>query len=60
VAAVDRFLATAPDGPLIEPPDRVVFLYRGDATDVGIATDLIGMRREDPMRRGPGTDHFYY
>lgn len=59
-AVVDRFLATAPAGPLVEPPDRVVFLYRGDATDVGIATDLIGMRREDPMRRVPGTDLFYY
>jgi enterochelin esterase-like enzyme/outer membrane protein assembly factor BamB len=59
-AVVDRFLAAAPEGPLLEPPDRVVFLYRGEATDVGIATDLIGMRREDPMRRVPGTDLFYY
>jgi enterochelin esterase-like enzyme len=59
-AAVDRFLSSAPGGPLVEPPDRVVFLYRGDADDVGIATDLIGMRREDPMRRVAGTDLFYY
>ena len=59
-AVVDRFLAAAAGGPLVEPPDRVVFLYRGEATDVGIATDLIGMRREDPMRRVPGTDLFYY
>jgi enterochelin esterase-like enzyme/outer membrane protein assembly factor BamB len=59
-ALVDRFLAAAADGPLVEPPDRVVFLYRGEAADVGIATDLIGMRREDPMRRVPGTDLFYY
>ena len=59
-ALVDRLLAAAPGGPLVEPPDRVVFLYRGDATDVGIATDLIGMRREDPMRRVPDTDLFYY
>jgi enterochelin esterase-like enzyme/outer membrane protein assembly factor BamB len=59
-AVVDRFLSQAAQGPLIEPPDRVVFLYRGEATDVGIATDLIGMRREDPMRRVPGTDLFFY
>lgn len=59
-AAVERFLAAAPGGPLIEPPDRVVFLYRGDSADVGIATDLIGTRREDPMRRVPGTDLFFY
>lgn len=59
-AAVDRLLSAAPGGPLIEPPDRVVFLYRGEANDVGIATDLIGTRREDPMRRVPGTDLFFY
>lgn len=59
-AVVDRFLAGAPEGPLIDPPDRVVFLYRGEATDLGIATDLIGIRREDPMRRVPGTDLFFY
>jgi enterochelin esterase-like enzyme/outer membrane protein assembly factor BamB len=59
-AAVDRFLAGVGDGPLIDPPDRVVFLYRGDAKDVGIATDLIGIRREDPMPRVPGTDLFFY
>ncbi|HUG55209.1 MAG TPA: PQQ-binding-like beta-propeller repeat protein [Vicinamibacteria bacterium] len=59
-AVVDRFLATVPGGPLVEWPDHVVFLYRGEAADVGIATDLIGMRREDPMRRVPGTDLFYY
>lgn len=59
-AAVERLLATAPDGPLFEAPDHVVFLYRGDASDVGIVTDLIGARREDPMRRVPGTDLFFY
>lgn len=60
VAAVDRFLASVKDGPLVDPPDRVVFLYRGEAKDVGITTDLIGVRREDPLQRVPGTDLFYY
>ena len=59
-AAVDRFLASVKDGPLIDPPDRVVFLYRGAAKDIGIATDLIGVRREDPLQRVPGTDLFFY
>jgi hypothetical protein len=38
----------------------VVFLYRGPVKDVGIAGDLLGIRREDPMIRVPGTDLFYY
>jgi enterochelin esterase-like enzyme len=58
-AVVDRLLARAPTGPLVES-DRVVFLYRGDASDVGIVGDPVGQRREDPMRRVPGTDLFFY
>jgi enterochelin esterase-like enzyme len=58
--AVDRFLASIPPGPLVEAPDRVVFLYRGAATDAGIAGDLTGERREDPMWRAAGTDLFWY
>jgi enterochelin esterase-like enzyme/outer membrane protein assembly factor BamB len=57
---VDRFLAENARLPLVEWPDRALFLYRGEATDVGIAGDLIGERREDPMRRVPGTDLFWY
>ncbi len=60
VAAVDRFLASLPPGPLVEWPDRVAFLYRGKANDVGIAGDMIGDRREDPMSRVEGTDLFWY
>jgi enterochelin esterase-like enzyme/outer membrane protein assembly factor BamB len=59
-AAVDRFLARVGDGPLVDPPDRVVFLYRGPVKDVGLAGDLLGIRREDPLVRVPGTDLFYY
>ncbi len=36
------------------------FVYRGEATDVGIVGDMIGYRREDPMTHVPGTDLFYY
>jgi enterochelin esterase-like enzyme/outer membrane protein assembly factor BamB len=59
-ATVDRFLASLPAGPLVEWPDRVAFLYRGQANDVGIAGDMIGDRREDPMARIGGTDLFWY
>ena len=59
-AAVDRFLASIPQGPLVEWPDRVVFLYRGAAADVGIGGDMIGDRSEDPMWRVSGTDLFWY
>ena len=59
-AAVDRFLSSLPPGPLVEWPDRVVFLYRGEAADVGIAGDMNGDRREDPMWRASGTDLFWY
>ncbi len=59
-AAVDQFMTSIPSFPLIEWPDQVHFLYRGDAADMGIAGDMIGARREDPMQRVPGTDLFYY
>jgi enterochelin esterase-like enzyme/outer membrane protein assembly factor BamB len=59
-AVVDRFLASLPSVPLVEWPDRVVFLYRGPGEDMAIAGDLIGERREDPMQRVPGTDLFWY
>jgi enterochelin esterase-like enzyme len=58
--AVDRLLASIPPGPLVEWPDRVVFLYRGAAQDAGFAGDMNGDRREDPMWRVPGTDLFWY
>lgn len=59
-AAVDAFLAGLPPGPIVDPPDRVLFLYRGEVKDVGLVSDLIGFRREDPLQRVPGTDLFFY
>jgi outer membrane protein assembly factor BamB/enterochelin esterase-like enzyme len=58
--ALSAFLAALPPGPLVEWPDRVVFLYRGPASDVAIAGDMNGDRREDPMWRVEGTDLFWY
>jgi outer membrane protein assembly factor BamB/enterochelin esterase-like enzyme len=59
-AAVDQFMATIHSYPYVEWPNTVHFLYRGTADDMGIAGDMIGIRREDPMLRVPGTDLFYY
>lgn len=59
-AAVDQFISSVSSFPMTEWPDQVHFIYRGDATDMGIVGDMIGARREDPMKRVPGTDLFYY
>lgn len=60
-AAIDSFMAKQASFPIIEPFSGAVhFVYRGEATDVGIVGDMIGFRREDPMHRVPGTDFFHY
>ncbi len=59
-AIVDAWFAEQASFPVVEPPDRVHFVYRGEASDVGIVGDMIGFRREDPMHRVPGTDVFHY
>ncbi len=57
-AVLGGFLAAGevprPDG------DRALFLWRGDADDVAVAGDMIGMRREEPMRRLAGTDLWWW
>jgi outer membrane protein assembly factor BamB/enterochelin esterase-like enzyme len=58
--AVDQFMSSVSSFPLVEWPDRVHFIYRGEAKDMGIVGDMIGARREDPMKRVPDTDLFYY
>ncbi len=58
-AVVDRFLAAQKSFPIVEG-ERVHFVYRGEASDVALAGDLIGARREQAMRRVPGTDLFYH
>ena len=57
-AGINRFL----DGkqtPLVEG-DRALFLWRGDAQDVGIAGDLLGMRREDSFQKLGDSDLWWY
>ena len=59
-AAVDSFMDSTLSYPLLEGDDLVHFLYRGPADDMGIASDFIGERAEEPMHRVAGTDLFYY
>ena len=58
-ARVDDFMESVASFPMIEPPDRVHFLFRGDVGDVALAGDLVGARRELPLYRVEGTDLFY-
>lgn len=58
-AIVDRFMAAHDRFPIVEE-NRVHFVYRADATDVALAGDMFGARREKPMTRVPGTDLFFY
>jgi outer membrane protein assembly factor BamB len=55
---VDRFLAGS-ELPLVDG-NEVVFLWRGEAQDLAIAGDMIGMRREEPMKKLPGTDLWWW
>lgn len=57
-ATVDGFLAGR-DLPLIDG-EQVVFLWRGDAEDVAVAGEMIGMRREEKMERLEGTDLWWW
>jgi outer membrane protein assembly factor BamB len=57
-AAVDRFLAER-SLPIVDGTS-VTFLFRGEAEDVAVAGDMIGMRREEPMHRLAGTDLWWW
>jgi len=59
-AVADKFFAAEKQFPVVEWPDHVHFVYRGEATDMAISGDMIGSLREVPMQRIQGTDVFYY
>jgi len=40
--------------------EEVVFVWRGEAEDLAIAGDMIGMRREEPMQQMAGTDLWWW
>jgi len=56
---VDRFWSSIKSFPLVEWPDRVYFLYRGEGQDIAVYGDFLG-QDEEPMRHISGTDVFYY
>ena len=57
---VDRFMAGIKQMPLIEGLNTVHFIYRGEANDLAVESDVIGARQERAMTRIDGTDLFYY
>ncbi len=68
---VDTFLAAQASFPVVEgggstpsaasgDASIVHFFYRGAATDMALAGDMIGAREVDTMTRVEGTDLFYY
>ena len=57
-AAVDALLAGR-QLPVIDG-EEVLFLWRGEADDVGIGGDMIGARRDEPMTRVEGTDLWWF
>ncbi len=57
-APIDALLAEL-DGPLVDG-ERVLFLWRGDADEVGIAGDMFGFRYDEPMHRLAGTDLWWW
>ncbi len=59
-AVVDKFFSSEKQFPVVEWPDHVHFVYRGEATDMAIGGDMIGSLREVPMQRVEGTDVYYY
>ncbi len=59
-AAVDAFLNEQEEFPIIEGEELVHFVYRGNASDLAIAGDLIGAKQEARMHRVDDTNLFYY
>lgn len=65
-ARIDGFLAGQKSFPIVEGDDLVHFVYRGDATDVGLWGDMFlyapwhYVREERALHRLAGTDLFYY
>lgn len=59
-AMIDSWMTAQKRFPVIEGDRTVHFIYRGEADDVAIGSDLIGARMDHPMHRIEGTDLYYY
>lgn len=56
---LDEFLSRYPTLPIIENEHLVHFVYRGEASDVGICGTMLDNFEQDPMTRIAGTNCFY-
>ncbi len=56
---VDSYLAGIDQTPVLKD-GKALFLWRGEARDVGIAGDFLGMRAEAALERIAGTDLWWY
>jgi len=57
---VDGIWRTIDVLPIREGDQWLHFLYRGEAEDMALVSDLTGARHAEPMNRIPGTDFFFY
>ena len=58
-ALISQFMENQLSSPIVESEGVVHFVYRGDATDLAISGDHVGLWDETPMQRIMGTDFFY-
>ena len=58
-ALISQFMENQLSSPIVEPEGVVHFVYRGDATDLAISGDHVGLWDETPMQRITGTNFFY-
>ena len=56
---VDEYINSLSSYPAVEG-DLAQFIYRGEGSDVAVASDIFGSRQERKMTRVSGTDLFYY
>ncbi|MBT4980541.1 MAG: PQQ-binding-like beta-propeller repeat protein [Gemmatimonadetes bacterium] len=56
---ISQFMKKQLSFPIVESEGVVHFVYQGDATDLAISGDHVGLWDEAPMQRITGTDFFY-
>lgn len=56
---IEAYLSKQESFPIVEG-DIVHFVYRGEAEDVAVASDVFGARQERKMQRLPETDFYYF
>lgn len=57
---IDGFMAAHEQTPITEESGWVHFIYRGDAKDIAVGSDLFGARQERAMHQLGDTDFYYF